>query len=150
MQETFTIPRGFKTGCYILSALMLGMAVTLIFLEKEAQGFIFFSLPFFFLSWSMYAYTRLKLVLDGQTIVFTGGYKPHRLSWGDITRIDMAKVGKYSDPQVTIYYHDRKLQLARSFYRKKSFLEILQRLEKYAPAAAFTAQYRQLSQSLRA
>ncbi|RBL91677.1 hypothetical protein [Chitinophaga flava] len=150
MQESFTIPRGFKAGCYILSALMLGIAVTSIFLEKESQGFIFFSLPFFFLSWSMYAYTRLQLVLDNQMVVFTGGFKPHRFSWGDITRIDMAKVGKYSDPQVTIYYSDRKLQLARSFYRKKPFLEILHQLEKYAPAAVFTAQYRQLSQTLHA
>ena len=151
MQETFTLPRWFRIFCYVCAIVMLCTGAEMVYLEFteiKGQNIIFMGLAFFFLAWSMYAYTRLKLVLGPKTVRFTGGWRPHHFSWTDITSIDMAHVGRYSEPQLTICYGDRKLRLGRSFFRKKPFLEILDRMDRYAPAGVFTAGYRQIKAEL--
>ncbi|NML38189.1 hypothetical protein HHL17_13370 [Chitinophaga sp. G-6-1-13] len=153
MQETFTIPDWFRGFCYVGAVFMLCMGVFIIYVEFtqiKGQNIIFVSFAFFFLAWSMYTYTRLKLVLSPQEVAFTGGLRPHHFHWADITSIDMARVGRYSEVQLTIRYGDRKLKLDRPFFRKGPFLEILDRIERYSPAGVFTAGYRQIKAEIQA
>ncbi|SKA32563.1 PH domain-containing protein [Chitinophaga eiseniae] len=151
MQEIFTLPKWFRIFCYAGAIVMLGTGAEMVYLEFteiKGQNIIFMGLAFFFLAWSMYAYTRLKLVLDPKTVRFTGGLRPHHFSWTDITTIDMARVGRYSEAQLSIRYSDRTLRLGRSFFRKKPFADILDRVERYAPEGVFTAGYRQVKAEL--
>lgn len=153
MQETFTLPDWFRNFCYAGAVFMLYMGAFMIYVEFtqiKGQNIIFMSLAFFFLAWSMFAYSRLKLVISPQEVQFTGGWRPHHFNRTDVTSIDMARVGRYSEVQLTIRYSDRRLKLGRNFFRKKPFGEILNRVEGYAPAGVFTAGYRQIKAEIQA
>ncbi|NLR63019.1 PH domain-containing protein [Chitinophaga varians] len=147
MQETFTLPDWYRNLCYAGAVFMVCMGVFIGYIEfsqHKRDSLIFMSLAFFFLAWSMYAYPRLKLTLSPQEVSYTGGFRPHHFQWTDITDVDLKRVGRYREVQLIIRYGDRKLRLDREFFRKEPFLEILDRVERYAPPGVFTAGYHRI------
>jgi hypothetical protein len=146
--ETFRVPKFFRIMCQVLAVVMLVMAGYAIAWVSELPVLLIFSLVFLLLAWSMYAYSRQTLTLSDTAIVFKGGWKLHDIDWHTITKIDMAEVGKYDDPQITLYYPDRKLTIAHSLFLKRQFKEIVLLLEMKLPAELFTAKYQQLRAKL--
>ena len=146
--ERFRIPEFFRITCFVLSVLMLVMAGFTISMLHVSPVLIFIGLVFLLLAWSMFTYARQELTLTDTSIIFKGGWKPHDIDWKTITKVDMAEVGKYDDPQTTIYYQDRKLKIAHSMFLKRQYKEILLLLETKLPPELFTAKYQQLREKL--
>lgn len=60
----------------------------------------------------------------------------------------MREVEKYDDPQTTIYYNDRELKIAHSFYLKRQYKQILQLLEMKLAPEMFTPEYYRLTEKI--
>ena len=146
--ETFTAPPFLKIMCYVLSVMMLGMAGFSITQLNVSPAFIFLTFVFLFLAWSMFAYSRLHLIVSDTSLVFKGGLKPHDIDWTSIYEVDMREVGKYDDPQTTVYYNDRELKIAHSFYLKRQYKQILQLLEMKLAPEMFTPEYYRLREKI--
>lgn len=147
-RETFRVPEFFRIMCYAMSVLMLVMAGYVIYLINTSPIFIFLTFVFLLLAWSMFAYTRLQLVISDAALVFKGGWKPHEVDWKTITKVDMAEVGRRQDSQTTIYYADRQLVISRSVFLTRQYNGILLLLEMKLPPEVFTVQYQQLRTKL--
>lgn len=146
--ERFRIPDFFRMMCFVLSVVMLIMAGFTISMLHVSPVLIFIGLIFLFLAWSMFTYARQELILSDTSIIFKQAWKPHDIDWQTITKVDMAEVGKYDDPQTTIYYLDRKLKIAHSMFLRRQYKEILLLLEMKLPPELFTAKYQQLREKL--
>lgn len=142
--ETFRIPDFFRIMCFVLSAVMPVMAGFIISQINTSPIFIFIIFILLLLAWSMFTYARLQLIISDVALQFKCGLRPHDVDWKTITKVDMAEVGRYSDPQTTIYYQDRKLTIARSVFLRRQYQEILLLLEMKLPPEIFTDRYRQL------
>lgn len=145
---TFRVPEFFRIICYVTSVLMLVIAGYAISMINTSPMFIFLTFILLILAWSMFAYTRLHLIISDTALVFKGGWKPHEVDWKTITKIDMAEVGRRQDPQTTIYYANRRLIISRSLFLARQYKEILLLLEMKLPPEVFTPQYQQLSTRL--
>ncbi|HEY9259270.1 hypothetical protein [Chitinophaga sp.] len=146
--ERFRIPDFFRIMCWVMSVIMLIMAGFTFSQINISPVLLFVGVAFLFLAWSMFAYARLELIMTDTSIVFKRGWNPHDIDWKTITKVDMAEVGKYDDPQTTIYYLDRKLKIAHSMFLRRQYKEILSLLEMKLPPELFTAQYQQLREKL--
>lgn len=146
--EIFSVPKFFKTMCRVLSVVMLGMAGLTLTQLNVSPVLIFIALVFLFLAWSMFTYSRQHLIVSDTSLMFKGGLKPHDIDWKTIYKIDMQEVGQYDDPQTIVYYNDRKLKIAHSFYLKRQYKEILQLLEMKLVPELFTPKYYQLREKL--
>ncbi|WP_143309000.1 hypothetical protein [Chitinophaga vietnamensis] len=147
--ESFTLPRFQLVLFRIMAVMMVFMAGAMILMIHESPMFIFLTLIFLFLAWSMYAYTRLVLTLSDSGITLKGGLRPHDFPWSAIEQADMELLGKYSTPYIMLYYKNtdgsqRKLEISRSYYFKKRFLAIMELLEQQIPREKYTGRYWQL------
>lgn len=142
--ETFRVPQFFRIMCYVMSVLMLVLAGFSISQINTSPMFIFLTFIFLFLAWSMFAYTRLQLIISDAALVLKGGWKPHEVDWQTITKTDMSEVGRRQDLQITVYYASRRLVIARSVFLPRQYHEILLLLEMKLPPEIFTARYQQL------
>lgn len=140
-EETFSAPRWLKIICYVSSFVLFLLGVELLMM-KDAPIEILFVVPLiFFVVLSMLMYTRLKLVISNAGIRYIGGLRKHDFSWGDITGIDMVRLGKFETPNATIYYSGRKLGLSMGFYLKPNYNRILSMLEMKVEPGLFTEEY---------
>lgn len=146
--ERFRIPEFFRIMCLVLSVVMLIMAGFTFSMIHISPVLIFIAITFIFLAWSMFTYARLELILTDTSIIFKRGWQPHDIDWQTITKVDMAEVGKYDDPQTTIYYLDRKLKIAHSMFLRRQYKEILLLLEMKLPPELFTVKYQQVREKL--
>ncbi|NLR58620.1 hypothetical protein HGH93_10940 [Chitinophaga polysaccharea] len=148
MNREFRIPTFFRITCLVMSVVMLAMTGYAISQINESPLFIFITFASLLLAWSMFAYTRLKLTFSEQSLNFTGGWLAHHAPWGDIYKVEMMEAGKFMEPQVTLFYGDKKLTITRSMFLKRPYKEILLLLEKRLSPDLFTAQYRQIRQKV--
>lgn len=148
MNRAFRIPAFFRITCLVMSVVMLAMTGYAISQINESPLFIFITFAGLLLAWSMFAYTRLKLTFSEQSLNFTGGWLPHHAPWDDIYKVEMAEAGKFMEPQVTLFYGNKKLTITRSMFLKRPYKEILLLLEKRLSPDLFTAQYRQVRQKV--
>ncbi|HVI47157.1 MAG TPA: hypothetical protein VM802_19930 [Chitinophaga sp.] len=117
------------------------MIILLAFTVKENPQTLWILPVLLLLSWSMYAYSKLQLLISKDAIIFRGGLNPHHIQWQDITKIDMYGAGKYDTPIINIYYKNRKLEIARSTYLHNQFNKIIGLLEMKVSDDLFTARY---------
>lgn len=148
MNREFRIPAFFRITCLVMSVVMLAMTGYAISQINESPLLIFITFACLLLAWSMFAYTRLKLTFSEASLDFTGGWLPHHVPWSKIYKVEMAEVGKFAEPQITLFYGDKKLTITRSMFRKRQYKEILLLLEQRLPPGLFTAQYQQLRQKV--
>ncbi|TWF41399.1 hypothetical protein FHW36_103203 [Chitinophaga polysaccharea] len=144
MNREFRIPAFFRITCLVMSVVMLAMTGYAISQINESPLFIFITFACLLLAWSMFAYTRLKLTFSETSLDFTGGWFPHHAPWNEIHKIEMTEVGKFMEPQVTLFYGDKKLTITRSMFLKRQYKEILLLLEQRLSPHLFTAQYQQI------
>jgi hypothetical protein len=148
-EESFSAPQWLKIIVYILSPALILLGITLL-VFKDAVGEVIFLVPLIFLiAVSMFFYTRLKLVISDNGIYFTGGLRKHVISWNDIIKVDMVRLGKYKTPKVIIHYFDRKLELDKGFYLKVKFSKILLLLETKITPELFTEQYQDIRSNIK-
>jgi hypothetical protein len=148
-EESFSAPQWLKIIVYILSPVLILLGITLL-VFKDAVGEVIFLVPLIFLiAVSMFFYTRLKLVISDKGICFTGGLRKHVISWNDIIKVDMVRLGKYKTPKVIIHYSDRKLELDKGFYLKVKFSKILWLLETKITPELFTEQYQDIRRNIK-
>ena len=144
--EIFFLPKFIKIACRVMSVIMLGMAGVTFTQLSVSPVLIFIAFTFLFLAWSMFAYSRLHLIISDNALVFKGGLKPHDIDWKTIYKVDMQEAGKYDDLQTVVHYNDRKLKIAHSFYLKRQYKQILQLLEMKIAPELFTPKYYQLKE----
>jgi hypothetical protein len=146
--ESFSAPQRLKIISYILSPALILMGIALLMM-KDAVGEVTLLVPLIFLiAVSMFFYARLKLIISDKGICFTGGLKRHTISWNDITKVDMVRLGKYKTPKAVIHYSGRKLELHKGFYLKIKFNRILLLLEIKIPPELFTERYQEIRHTI--
>ncbi|MCW3466954.1 hypothetical protein [Chitinophaga nivalis] len=146
--QLFRLPTFPRILFRVLSVVMLGLSAFTIAFINTSPVMVFVLPVFLFLAWSMFAYTRQYLLLTDSLLTRKGSLKSQEIDWNDITQVDLKTVGKYDDPQIILYYGDRTLTIARSFFLTKQFKAILLLLEQKLPATLFTTQYHHTRQAL--
>lgn len=142
-EELFSAPRWQKIIYRIVSLLVLMLGVYVLTIKNA--GWIIFLVPFIFLiAISMFVYTRVKLIISNDGVLFVGGLKKHSFLWSDIKQIDMVRLGRFKTPSATIYYSRGKLELNMSVYLKPEFNKILSLLEMKIDPVLFTEKYKEV------
>lgn len=139
-EEVFSAPKWQKITYRILSILVFALGINVLMI-KEAGWLLFLAPLIFFISVSMFVYTRQKLIISNDEIRLVGGFKRYFISWNAITKVDMMRLGKYKTPTATIYYAGGQLKLNRSFYLEPQFKRILLLLEAKTNPETFTKTY---------
>ncbi|WP_123966608.1 hypothetical protein [Chryseobacterium phosphatilyticum] len=139
-EEVFSISRWQKITYRILSALVFVLGITVLMI-KDAGWILLLAPLIFFISVSMFVYTRQELIVLNNALHFVGGFKRYFISWDDITKVDMDRLGKYKTPAVTIYYSGGRLKLNKSFYPGPQFKRILSILETKIDPKLYTERY---------
>ncbi len=139
-EEVFAAPQWQKITYRIVSLLVFALGINVLMIKNG--GWIPFLAPLiFFIAVSMLVYTRQKLIISNSEIRFVGGFKSYFISWTDITKIDMVRLGKYKTPTVTIYYSGGKLDLNKSYYLEPQFTRMLSLMETRINPELYTKRY---------
>lgn len=139
-EEVFAAPQWQKITYRIVSLLVFALGINVLMIKNG--GWLPFLAPLiFFISVSMFLYTRQKLTVSNSGIHFVGGFKSYFISWSDITKIDMVRLGKYKTPTVTIYYSGGKLNLNKSYYLEPQFTRMLSLMETRMNPELYTKRY---------
>lgn len=145
-EESFSAPRSLKIICYVFSVILFLTGINLLRIKDVTAEVIFLVPLIFLIVISMLLYTRLKLIISNVGIRYAGGLKQHNFSWAEVTKVDMARVGKYQTPIATIYYSNRTLDLHKGFYLQPKFNRILSLLEMKIDRGLFTEAYQTIRQ----
>ncbi|MBP2614895.1 hypothetical protein [Chryseobacterium jejuense] len=139
-EEVFAAPQWQKITYRIVSLLVFALGVNVLMIKNG--GWLLFLAPLiFFIAVSMFVYTRQKLIISNSELRFVGDFKSYFISWSDITKVDMVRLGKYRTPTVTIYYSGGKLKLNRSFYLEPQFKRMLSLMETRINPELYTKRY---------
>ncbi|SDJ10053.1 hypothetical protein SAMN05421542_2643 [Chryseobacterium jejuense] len=139
-EEVFAAPQWQKITYRIVSLLVFALGINVLMIKNG--GWLPFLAPvIFFIAVSMFLYSRQKLIISNSEIRFVGGFKRYSISWTDITKVDMVRLGKYKTPTVTIYYSGGKLNLNKSYYLEPQFTRILLLIETRINPELYTKGY---------
>ncbi|MCQ9638035.1 hypothetical protein MP478_01435 [Chryseobacterium sp. WG14] len=139
-EEVFSAPRWQKITYRILSILVFVLGINVLMI-KNAGWLLFLAPLIFFIAVSMFLFTRQKLIISNDEIRFVGGFKTYLISWNDMTKVDMVRLGKYKTSTATIYYSGGKVDLNKGFYLEPQFKRILSLLEAKTNPEIFTKRY---------
>lgn len=139
-EEVFAAPQWQKITYRIVSLLVFALGINVL-LIKNGGWMVFLAPLLFFIAVSMLVYTRQKLIILNSEIRLVGGFKRYFISWTDITKVDMVRLGKYKTPTVTIYYYGGKLNLNKSYYLEPQFTRMLSLMEARINPELYTKGY---------